>query len=421
MSAPSGTADHDQGTGAEFRRNWAALVACTVGLGLGVGALPFYTNGLFVPELEAEFGWSRTQLSSLQLVGSLALIVTAPVVGALVDRIGVRIPATISLVVLALAYFLLSASGPVFVLYLVVWASMYLFASGSTVVSFTRTVNEKFDRGRGLALGIALAGTGLVAFLVPMLLGAQIAEDWRGAYRILGIAVLIGAVLVLLMLPRHSAGTGRAATAVVAPRQPVLELLRTGLFLRLTLAFMAISLAVGGLTVHLVPMLRDAGVAPTSAAAIAGAVGVSVVVGRIVVGILIDRFFAPRVAVLVLGLAAAGYVLLLVGGAPLALAAAIGVGFALGAEVDLMGYLTARYYGLERYGRVFGVLYAVFVLGVGASPLLMSWQRDLTGGYTVPLIVSVVLLGVGAAFMLALPRFPVAAPAPAPATEAAGS
>ncbi|TWF75164.1 nitrate/nitrite transporter NarK [Pseudonocardia hierapolitana] len=402
MSATLHDAPTPGGTAAELRRGWRALTAATVGIGTGVAVLPFYTNGLFVPELEAEFGWSRGELSALQLVGSLVIVLTAPIVGVVIDRYGVRVPATLSLLALGGAYFLLAASGPAFAGYLLVFGLMYVLAAASTPVSFTRAVNERFDRARGLALGTALGGAGLVAFLVPQLLGATIDADWRGAYRVLGVAVLTGAVVVAVVMPgRAPVATGPRATAV-----PIAPVLRTALFARLAAAFAVLALAVGGLTLHLVPLLRDAGVPAASAAATAGLVGIAVIVGRVSVGLLVDRFFAPRVAAAVLAVAAAGYLALLLGGPGLAAAAALGVGLALGAEVDLIGYLTARYFGLARYGRLFGVFYAVFTLGVGASPLLMAWLRSATGGYGAALGAAVALLGVAAVLLVTAPAFP---------------
>ncbi|MDD7940342.1 MFS transporter [Actinomycetospora lutea] len=405
----------------ELRRHGAALTAATVGIGTGVAVMPFSTNGLFIPGLEAEFGWSRSQLSSLALVGAVITILTSPFVGVIVDRFGVRLPGVVSLVVLSGAYVLLSASGPSFAGYLAVWVGMYVLAAASTAVAFTRTVNERFDRARGLALGIALGGAGLVAFAVPQILGGQIAEDWRGGYRILGVTILVGALLVLLLMPRHRPAAVPADTT--APAFRVGPLLRTPLFARLAVAFLAISLAVGGLTVHLVPLLRDAGVAASSAAATAGLVGIAVIVGRVISGLLVDRFFAPRVMVGVLLVAGLGYVALVVGGPTFAGAAAVGVGLALGAEVDVVGYLVARYYGMAAYSRMFGVFYAVFTLGVGASPLLMAAVRGATGSYTAPLLGAVALLAVAVVLLFSAPRFPgttPAADAPVPATTTAG-
>ncbi|GAA1930991.1 hypothetical protein [Streptantibioticus ferralitis] len=91
-------------------------------------------------------------------------------------------------------------------------------------------------------------------------------------------------------------------------------------------------------------------------------------------------------------------------GTVLALVAAIGIGLALGAEVDVIGYLTSRYYGLAS-SRMFGVFYAVFTRGIGASPRLMAWLRAATGSYFAALVVAAGLL-VGASALLTAPRFP---------------
>ncbi|MTD53279.1 MFS transporter [Amycolatopsis pithecellobii] len=388
----------------EFRHHWRALTAATIGVATGVAVLPFYTNGLVIPSLQAEFGWSRSELSSVQLIGSLVTIVTAPLAGVLVDRLGVRVPAVFSLAAMGVAYFVLATSGPAFGWYLLGFVLMYVLAAASTAVSFTRTINERFDRARGLALGIALCGAGLVAFLIPLVLGPVLAQEWRTGYRILGVLGLISATAVLLLMPR-----GRPATVTRGPRPKIGHLLRGKLFARLTIAFLALSVAVGGMTVHLVPLLRDAGASAGAAARTASIIGIALIVGRVAVGLLVDRFFAPRIAAAVLVFAAAAFVALALAGSALAPVAAIGIGLALGAEVDVIGYLTSRYYGLAHYSRMFGVFYAVFTLGLGASPLLMAWLRAATGSYLAALLVSAGLLAGASALLLTAPRFPTTA------------
>lgn len=386
----------------EFARHWRALLAATIGVSAGVAVLPIYTNGLFFPSLEAEFGWSRSQLSSVQLVGSLIIIVTAPFVGVLVDRIGVRFPAAISLTALGVAYFVLSFNGPSFGVYLAVFAAMFVLAAASTAVPFTRAVNERFDRARGLALGISLSAVGLVAFLVPRLLGSVIAEDWRFGYQALGTFGLVSAVVVLLFMP---SGRPIAAKSTAGPRLPLREIMVSSLFARLAAAFLFLALAVGGAAVHLVSFLRDSGATATSAANTAAIVGLSLIAGRFGCGLLIDRFFAPRVGAAVALIAAASFLSLVLVGPGVAYLAAVGIGLALGAEVDLIGYLVARYYGLEQYGRIFGIYYAVFFLGLGASPLLMATMREATGNYTLALSSSVVMLLIGSTCLLSCPAF----------------
>lgn len=410
MSAASHDVLTPPGAIDEFRRSWAALTAVTVGIAIGVGVLPTYVNGLVIPELEAEFGWSRTALSALPLIGSLIIIATAPVVGVVVDRFGVRIPAVSSLVAFAAGYFLLAYSNSNFGQYLLMFIVMYLLAAASTAVAFTRTINERYDRARGLALGIALSGAGVVGFLVPSVVGPVIADNWRTGYRILAVVILVCAVMVAALMPRRTVKTAAALPRHPGGRGLVLEIIRQPRFWRLAIAFLALALAVGGMLQHLFPMLRDAGVSASAAARTASLVGVAVIIARIVVGLLVDRFFAPRVAALVLVVSAAGYVALLAGGPAFAAFAGIGVGLASGAEVDIIGNLTSRYYAIESYGRVFGIFYATFFLGFGSSPLLVAWLHSLTSDYTLPIVISVALMLVAAALLFTAPRFPGEAP-----------
>ncbi|WP_432993910.1 MFS transporter [Dactylosporangium sp. CA-233914] len=396
----------------EFRRGWRALAAATIGIGVGIAIVPAYTNGLVVAALGSEFGWSRAQLSSLQLLASIVLIVTAPVVGFLVDRWGVRWPSVFGMVVLGVSYFVLSGSGPSFTVYFILFGLMYLLGSPSTAVSFTRAVNERFDRARGIALGISLSGAGVVAFLIPELLGTLLAQHWRVGYRVIGVAVLVCALVVLVLIPGTRSQPHPPQARPAKSGSSILPLLRRALFARLAVAFLLLSIAVGWIGLFLVSLLRDAGVSAADAARTAGLIGLALIVSRIAVGLLVDRFFAPRVGAAVLALAAAGLLALLLGGPELGSAAAIAAGLALGAEVDLAGNLTSRYYPIRHYSRMFSVFYAVFMVGVGASPLLISALRDATGSYRLGLVISVGLLAVAAVLLLTAPRFPVDAESP---------
>lgn len=390
----------------EFRRHWPGLLGSTIGIAVGIGVLPTYTIGLLIPELKAEFGWSLTALSSLPLIGSLIIIVTSPFVGHLIDRFGVRIPAVLSLAIMGCAHFALAASGASFAWYVVLYSGMFLLAAASTAVSFTRTINERFDRARGTALGIALSGAGLVGFLVPQIIGPVIADDWRAGLRTLGVVLLVCAVAVLVLIPREKIRPTPAHHRDVIVQEPIRNLLTQGLFFRLALAFLTLALAAGGMTIHLFPFLREAGVPVADAARTVSLIGIAVIASRIFVGLLIDRFFAPKVAALVLVVSAVGYLALFAGGPAFAALAAIGLGIAAGAEVDIIGNLTSRYYGIARYGRIFGVFYAAFFLGFGASSILTAFLRELTGSYAVPLLLSVALLAVSGVLLFTAPAFP---------------
>ena len=79
---------NDQNTGSEFSRHWLLVLVCAAGIGVGVSALPFYTQGIFIEAWIADFGWTRAQ-ASLGILGStLALAAALPFVGLIVDRYG---------------------------------------------------------------------------------------------------------------------------------------------------------------------------------------------------------------------------------------------------------------------------------------------------------------------------------------------
>jgi len=84
-----------------------------------------------------------------------------------------------------------------------------------------------------------------------------------------------------------------------------------------------------------------------------------------------DRFYAPYVAVFFFSSVAAGIALLWTGlGGAAVSAAALLVG--LGAEVDIIAYLTSRYFGLHSFGEIYGYLFAVFALAGALGPVLMA-------------------------------------------------
>jgi len=394
----------------EFRTGWTLLVAAMLGCALGVSSLPLYTAGVFFPALEAEFGWSRTQLSSAIFIFTLSLAAASPVIGRIVDHIGVRRAAACSIIAASACYLLLSQ----------VLANLHTFyalhiliaglGAAAAPVAYTRVVTSHFTHNRGLALGITLLGPSLVAATGPALLAHTIAAaGWRGGYILL--AGLTAAVLPFLFLlnqkvsvgSKPEAENGRGDASLFDANE------RREIFIVLIAALGLFSVGIGGLIVHLVPMLTDGGMDPVQGASVAGLIGLTGIAGRIVGGALADRIFAPYILVGVALAACAGCASLAVAGIAMAVPAAMAIGFSLGTEADLMGYLVSRYFGQSLYGRIFGWQYAVFISGVGLSPVLLGYSYDFFGNYVVALSVSSALLLLAAGLFGRLPKFREAA------------
>lgn len=380
----------------EFRRSWPVVLAAASGAGLGIAGLLTYTAGIFAKDLEAEIGLSRTALGAAFFGATVTLAIALPLVGWLVDRFGPRWPAVFGSVSLAIGFALLGTAVDSVPSYLAVMAGIGFFAACSAPVAYTRAVNAVFDRSRGLALGFTQVGIGVAAMTVPPILaGVVAARGWSAGYLALALMAAVG-IVPALALPGRGGAMANAASDDGQMRSP--------LFFGLLLAFGMMALAFAGLLTHFVPMLREAGLDARTAGTIAGLIGASVIVSRIVVGWLADRLEAPRIAAACCALCALGCLALAWQGAALAWLGAIALGTAMGAEADLIGYLTARYFGMANYGRLYAVQYASFMLMGGVSPLWVGALADATGGYAAPLVVTAAGLAIAIVLFLRLPR-----------------
>lgn len=400
MTATSGDSD------GEMRRGWTVILAAMAGVGFGAMGLPFYTMGLFVKPLTTEFGWSRGEVSAANLCLQGGLIVAAPLIGLLTDRAGVRKVGITSMIALALALAALTAiTQNVLTLY-AGWIALALVGSGTSPTVWTRAVNSWFARQRGLALGLTLAGTGLAAVAGPIVIGQVIADHgWRAGYLAMAAATLVLPLpLVFLFLREQAAPALTPGSApAIQPGMSLAEAARTLRFWQTGVSFFLLAGSIAAVIIHLVPMLIDRGAEPAAAGRMMANLGLAIIVGRICVGLLVDRFHAPYVGLAFLLLPAVACLLLIQGHDILPI---LLVGLAAGAEVDLLAYLTARYYGLRAYGQIYGWQLAFFSLGAGVGPIVVGAMQDRAGSYDPALYGCAAAMVVGAVLLGTLGRFP---------------
>ncbi|MEN5229552.1 MFS transporter [Brevundimonas naejangsanensis] len=402
----------------EFRQGWPVVVAAMLGIGLGLSPVPLYTTGALAPHLAQAFGWGFGQIMAGLTVMTLTVLLAAPVVGMLADRFGVRLVALISVVLFGISFMGFALSNGSLVLYYATWAVMAVAGAGTLPITWTRAVNNWFEARKGLALGVALLGTGLFGFLVKPLTAWLVAEfGWRGAY------VAIGALPLILALPigyfwfkdkgsaaGESVAERRARQAALSESTPGLtfgQTLREWRFWLLGVAFLLVSFAVGGSIPNMEKILGQAGFGASDIVWLASLIGLSVIIGRILGGWLIDRFWAPGVAFIFLAIPALAYWHLAAGGTDVTVTALsiFVIGFAAGLEYDLMAFLVARYFGMKGYGGIYGALYGFFALGAGFGPVVFGAGFDKSGSYAGPLHVSAVLLLVSAVLLLMMGRY----------------
>ncbi|MCU0761139.1 MAG: MFS transporter [Steroidobacteraceae bacterium] len=424
---PQVAPDAPAGALAEFRRGWPIVLTAAIGLACGLGALPIYSLGALTKPMADDLGWSRGEVQAIFTWMTVGNLVAAPALGWWLDRHGVRAVTLWSTLAMAIGFVTLGlATHSPYTAYLFAFLTA-VFGVATTPISWTRAIVSWFDAGRGQALGFALAGTGVSAAVVPSYTVWLVERfGWRGAY------VGLGALAVAIALPlgywllreppgapaaraaRTRARTEAATVGVAAPdagaaaAAAVPRALASWRFWVLCGTFVLVGGSIAGIIAHLVPMLSDRGMPAATAAQIAGGVGIAVILGRIVTGFLLDKFWAPGVACIVLGLPVASCLLLASGAGGLAGAvfAAMLVGLAAGAEFDLMSFLVSRYFGSGRYGVVYANLYAAFKIAAGVAAPFYGRAYDVAGNYTVVLYGAAGAIFVGAGLLLSLGAYP---------------
>lgn len=372
---------------ARFQNAWGVVVAAVLGLTVCNGPLLQFSFGVFLKPLAEELGADRATLSSAILVAFVATTAATLIVGRLVDRYGIRAVVLPAILIFSASIALLGLSPASAYGFIALYGLAGLCAGGQTPLPYAKAVAGSFEAHRGLALGLAMTGVGLGTILIPQLAQTLITTfGWRWAYCGLALTILIVAfppVYLFLRDPIIAAQEhGREVTGLSAR-----EATRTRQFWFLLVMFFALVTAAAGVIAHIVPILTDHGISAQIATGAISAAGFALIVGRLIAGYLLDRIFASYVALFFILIPLAGLALLFFPTTPaIAIAATICVGLGLGAEVDLIAFMIARYFGFRAFGEIYGYLFATFTMGSGLGPFIMGLSFTKTGSYTAALI-----------------------------------
>ncbi len=345
-----------------------------------------------------DLGFSRGDFSSSLAWSGIFNALSVLFMGWALDRFGVRRTQLVGILLFAAAVFMYSRMTASLPLVFATFAAAGFFGAAQTPVGYSTAVNQWFDRERGLALGIATAGVGFGVIIVPWLANTLMqAYTWRGAYVGLSIAILVLAFLPNLLFVRDRPDlidNGKVNTSHL-PGLTLPEALGNYRFWVLLVAFMMAVLAINGTVTHIVPMLRDRGMPIGDAVQAIQLAGLAIIGGRILSGWLLDRVRGALVASLFFGLSMAGMAILANGATGgLALVGAMFCGAGIGAEIDIMGFMLSRYFGMKNFGKIYGLVFAAFNLGTGFGPAISGKMFDAYKSYTPVLIAYIIILAV---------------------------
>jgi sugar phosphate permease len=359
--------------------------------------------GLFIHPLEAEFGWSRTQVT---LGFSLSLLISglsSPLVGRAIDAHGPRRVMLVGVLLTPATYFLLATTANLWQWFLYLTANA-IFRHMITFIPLQALISRWFDRRRGMALGVLMAGAiggGLV--MVPILRVVIDEVNWSGGF------VFIGIVIAVLFLPfglfivrdKPAENTSPTSNAEISTgpktshKANTLEgiltrdAMRTPLFWLYAIAMALFFYGFVGWQVHAVPYYESVGVSPGWAATLISIGAAGAILGRVTFGIMADRIRVLEAvgAILVLVFLGGMVVLLLSDGSMVGIGVFV-VCFAIGSGGGplLEPLLLTRAFGVANFATIFGVVYVVDTVGIVVSPTVAGAIFDSTGSYDFMLI-----------------------------------
>jgi MFS family permease len=399
---------------------WRVVLAAYCGVMVSFGSLLIFTFGIFLKPLGAEFGWSREAISAAFGIAALTVALCSPLLGHLLDRYGPRRLIVPCMAVFGLAFASLALLTPHLPRLYATFVVMGVVGNGTTQMGYSRAVATWFDRRRGLALALVMAGVGTGAIVFPPLAQRLIeAYGWRAAYASLGALVLVLGIplTAIFVRERPHAGASVEGGAPAAKRSGLT--MRQGLSSRafwiIAAALFLGSMSVNGAIAHLSPLLTDRGVTASTAALVASTLGLASFCGRLLTGLLLDRFPGPRVGLCLLLTTALGIVLLAHAHSALAgFAAATLIGAGLGAEADITPYLLTRYFGLRSFSTLYGFTWTAYAIAGAIGPVVLGRAFDATGSYAVLLTLLAAATALSAALYLLLPAYPGSSPAASP-------
>lgn len=419
----------DKLVGVEGRGEWRAhwLVVSASMVGIMIAQIHLHSLGAMMAPLEREFGWSRAEISSGLLILSIVVFPLSPIMGIAIDRFGPRRIALCGVTFYSLSIALLSlAQQPIWTW----WLLWTLVASGCLFIKPTvwiAAVTSLFTASRGVAIAVTLSASGIVSSFGPLLTVFLVENfGWRTAYFLLGgLAATAGIPMLYLFFSsaRDQSRTRKDKTgAPKVPDEPKLSLLKAILdpllreiissppFIKLAATAFIMSVVSVALIVNLIPILTSSGIGLKSAAGIAGIVGISQIAGRLSTGFLLDHLDARLVGAAALSLPAVTCLILIAadGSILFSIIAITVFGVSIGAEMDVLAYLAARFFGTRNFGALFGIIAGILALGGGLGPVLGGLVYDLAGSY-VPALWGIAPLALLSGYLLlilgAYPKF----------------
>ena len=384
--------DQTLNTPSDWKQYWPLVLAAAIGFSFH--SLMTVFAGLYMQPMSEELGWSRTEFTIGLSVAAIISTIASPFFGVLIDRLGTRRLALPGIMLTSVAIASIALMTSSIMHWLAIWVifSFVSLAIKSTI--WTAAVSGVFDKGRGLALGVVMAGNALTQIIVPPLGNWLIAEyGWRAAFVWLGFGWGSFAFLLCFLFfydvhdkwrQKNGAASNEKIKKIELQGLTLGEAVYDRSLMRIAASTFITMFFTVTFIVHLFPILTEAGVPRVTAAWYMSLSGIAAIFGKTITGYLLDRLNPSWVGAITLCMGGLAFALLMEGvrTTPLIILAIIINGYTGGTKLQICAYLTSRYAGMKNYGVIFGVMTSLIALGSGLGPVIGGMVYDAYGNYS---------------------------------------
>ena len=385
---------------------WWYVVTGFMTLLFGTTAVNVLFNILGKP-MTQEFGWERSVISNGLSIETVLVGISIVILGFLIDRYGPKIPSVPMSLAFGIGLMLMSVLPNNQLAFYLLCVVIGAGAGAVNPVAHSTVVSAWFQDRRGMALGILMAGLGSCGVLMPYLANWMLGiGGWRLAFLVIGALCTVIPAAVYAFITRmpaeHEAERMAARQQGRTAGESLLTVARKyRQFWLLSIAIFFVSSATFGLMSQIVPMTTDKGISQGTAVSILSVLSLASVSARLLVGYLLDRFYAPAIGSIIFALCAVGVFLMITSSQTgLLFVGAVLIGLGLGSEGDLAAYMVSRYFPKHSYGRVLGFIYFLYAQGSAFGIFLLGQVYGATGSYRAGALPIIVLVGVGIVCLL---------------------
>lgn len=374
-----------------------------------------FSFGVMLKPMITELGWNRGDISLAFFLNMAIFAITMSVAGKLYDRYGPKWVLLSASGCFALGYILIGRIEALWQFHLYYGVLAAVGFGGVSVPLIAALIGQWFEKRRGLAISLTLAGSCLGQFLlVPPVARAVTAFGWRWAYTAMGLVVLVTNCLIVLMVIRKNPGeaetgpgnSGENRQQNITPpgaqaATPDMDLRQAAHTVPFWLFLVVMFVCGSGdflVSAHLVAIATDHGITPVTAANMLAWYGLMGAGGLLVAGPVSDAVGDQWPLVLTFAVRCLLFGLIIVFKTELAFYVfAIVFGFTFFITAPLTTTLVARLYGLNHLGLISGFITTVHHFGGGFWAFAGGWHFDRSGNYQMVFAVSAVLALVAAA------------------------